>query len=174
MIDPTTTPGYEFGLRQGERALDRLISRTTGGGLSGEAIKAAEKFGQDYASSQVARSIAMLEPTIARGAGARQNIAQNVAGLGQTKAGIRFSGVQSARPPMMPNMEGQADIAKANVESQFWNNLLNLGVNLGTGMYMNNLLNPGTTGKTTPQTFSTPTTPTNQGYGYMPTGVSYL
>lgn len=43
-------PGYQFGLEQGQRALSQRIAGA-GGRVSGQAIKAAGRYGTDYASS---------------------------------------------------------------------------------------------------------------------------
>lgn len=49
--DLETDPGYQFGLDQGNQALDR---RAAAGGnyFSGQALKAAQRFGQDYAGTK--------------------------------------------------------------------------------------------------------------------------
>lgn len=43
-------PGYQFGLQQGQQALDRKIA-AMGGRVSGAALKAAARYGTDYAST---------------------------------------------------------------------------------------------------------------------------
>lgn len=48
--DVMMDPGYQFGLTEGQKAIDRKIA-SGGGRLSGAAIKAAGRFGTDYASS---------------------------------------------------------------------------------------------------------------------------
>lgn len=47
-------PGYGFRLREGEKALERMQSARGGGQglLSGAAIKAGQRYGQDYASQE--------------------------------------------------------------------------------------------------------------------------
>ena len=49
--DLENTPGYQFGLSQGSRALNNSAG-ARGNLLSGAALKAAERFGQDYAGQQ--------------------------------------------------------------------------------------------------------------------------
>lgn len=49
--DLENTPGYQFGLNQGQLALQRQQA-ATGSQLSGAAMKAAERYGQDYAGTQ--------------------------------------------------------------------------------------------------------------------------
>lgn len=49
--DLANTPGYQFGMDQGQLALQRQQA-ASGGLLSGAAMKAAERFGQDYAGTK--------------------------------------------------------------------------------------------------------------------------
>src|SRR5471030_202651 len=43
-------PGYQFGLKQGQTAIDRQTS-AAGGRISGAALKAAAQYGTDYATT---------------------------------------------------------------------------------------------------------------------------
>lgn len=49
--DLENDPGYQFGLSEGNKALDRRFA-AGGGYFSGAAIKAANRFGQDYAGTK--------------------------------------------------------------------------------------------------------------------------
>lgn len=49
--DLQNEPGYQFGLQQGNQALDRKAA-AGGGYFSGAALKAAQTFGQDYAGTK--------------------------------------------------------------------------------------------------------------------------
>lgn len=49
--DLASTPGYQFGIEQGQLALQRQQA-ASGGLFSGAALKAAERFGQDYAGTK--------------------------------------------------------------------------------------------------------------------------
>lgn len=49
--DLENDPGYQFGLREGNQALDRKAA-AGGGYFSGAALKAAQRFGQDYAGTK--------------------------------------------------------------------------------------------------------------------------
>ena len=51
MTDFTTDPGYAFRLSEGQKALDRSAA-ARGGLISGSALKAAERFGQDLGSQE--------------------------------------------------------------------------------------------------------------------------
>lgn len=48
----TTTPGYQFGLQQGQQALERSLA-ARGRSVSGAALKAASQFGTDYATTKL-------------------------------------------------------------------------------------------------------------------------
>jgi hypothetical protein len=50
-VDMTRDPGYQFRLSEGLKALDRQAA-ARGGLISGSALKAAQRFGQDYASGE--------------------------------------------------------------------------------------------------------------------------
>ena len=51
MSDFTTDPGYSFRLAEGQKALDRAAA-ARGGLISGGALKAAQRYGQDFASNE--------------------------------------------------------------------------------------------------------------------------
>lgn len=48
--DVMQDPGYQFGLDQGQQAIDRKVA-ASGGRVSGQAIKAAARFGTNYAAT---------------------------------------------------------------------------------------------------------------------------
>src|SRR4051812_11608734 len=52
-LDPSKIqmdPGYQFGLKQGQQAIDRQTA-AAGGRISGAALKAAAQYGTDYATT---------------------------------------------------------------------------------------------------------------------------
>lgn len=49
--DLENEPGYQFGLAEGQKGLDRK-AQAAGGYFSGAALKAAQRFGQDYAGTK--------------------------------------------------------------------------------------------------------------------------
>ena len=76
-----TDPGYQFRLSEGLKALDRTAAQR-GGLVSGGALKAAERYGQDYASNEYQNAFNRYYQE-------RQNMMaplQSLAGVGQTTA----------------------------------------------------------------------------------------
>lgn len=102
-------PGYQFRLSEGLKALDRQAA-ARGGLISGAALKAAGRYGQDYASNeyqnafnryqteraaqlQPLQSLAGVGQTTAQTLGqAGQTMAQNVGDIQQSAAAARASG----------------------------------------------------------------------------------
>jgi hypothetical protein len=72
-------PGYAFRLSEGQKALDRSAS-ARGGMLSGGALKAAQRFGQDMASQEYTNAFNRYQTERS----ARLNPLQSLAGFGQT------------------------------------------------------------------------------------------
>jgi hypothetical protein len=58
-------PGYQFGLKQGQLALDRKAA-AAGGRVSGAALKAASRYGADYATAGYGAEFARRESRLAR------------------------------------------------------------------------------------------------------------
>ena len=75
-------PGVEFQFETGERALENILSKTTGGAVSGDILKAATEFGQNFASTQLDTALNRLFPFINLDVGARTNIANLFRGEG--------------------------------------------------------------------------------------------
>lgn len=73
--DVMNTPGYQFGLDQGQLAIDRKIA-AGGGRVSGNAIKEAAMFGTNYATAGYGAADQRRENRLAR--------LQTLAGLGQS------------------------------------------------------------------------------------------
>jgi len=61
-------PGYQFGIDQGTEALHRRMA-AMGYGTSGNVAMATQKYGQDYASSQLDRQLALLRNSYDTGGG---------------------------------------------------------------------------------------------------------
>jgi hypothetical protein len=85
-------PGYQFGLQQGQLGIDRKTA-AAGGRISGAALKAADKFGTDYATTGYAgaynRQYGAATDTYNRANTARSdrlNRLAALAGIGQTSA----------------------------------------------------------------------------------------
>jgi hypothetical protein len=77
----TQDPGYAFRLSEGQKALDRQAA-ARGGLISGSALKAATRFGQDMASQEYNNAFNRYQTE----RNARLNPLQSLAGVGQTTA----------------------------------------------------------------------------------------
>ena len=87
-VDLTQDPGYAFRLSEGQKALDRSAA-ARGGLISGGALKAAQRFGQDLGSQEYQnaynRALTNYNANVARDA-TIYNRLSNMAGVGQTAA----------------------------------------------------------------------------------------
>ncbi len=81
MQDFTTDPGYAFRLAEGNKALDRTAA-ARGGQLSGGAMKAAERYGQDMGSQEYMNAYNRYQTNRAN----QLNPLQSLMGAGQTGA----------------------------------------------------------------------------------------
>lgn len=79
LADFTKDPGYDFRMREGQRGLDASAA-ARGGALSGGAIKAATRYGQDYASGEYQNAYNRFNADRT----ARFNRLSSLAGVGQT------------------------------------------------------------------------------------------
>lgn len=77
--DFTRDPGYDFRLHEGQRALDASAA-ARGGALSGGAVRAATRYGQDYASGEYSNAYNRFNADRTQ----RFNRLSSVAGIGQT------------------------------------------------------------------------------------------
>ena len=139
--DVMSDPGYQFGLDQGQQAIDRKIA-ASGGRVSGAAIKAASRFGTNYAATGY------------NAADQRRNDRLNrlaaLAGIGQTStqasaaagasAANQISGLTSAQG----NATGAGQIAQGNIWANTGNQIAALygrgttpAVNIPTSPYAN-------------------------------------
>jgi len=104
-------PGYQFGLNQGQTAIDRSAAGR-GGLYSGATLKALERFGQDYAGSKL---------------GETYNRLASVAGLGQTAvAGTNQAGMNAGNQ-ISASQQGLGNALGANALNQgnIWGNAVN-------------------------------------------------
>lgn len=104
-VDMTQDPGYQFRLSEGMKALERQAAARSGL-ISGGALKAASRYGQDYASNEyqnaynralsqynTTAALAGIGQTAANTLGqAGQNMASNVGEAYQNAANARASG----------------------------------------------------------------------------------
>jgi len=79
--DFTTDPGYAFRLSEGQKQLDRQAA-IRGGQISGAALKAAGRYGQEMASQEFGNAYNRFRET----QGLRRNALAGVAGYGPTAA----------------------------------------------------------------------------------------
>lgn len=92
MADFVKDPGYDFRMQQGQQGLDRSAA-ARGGALSGGAIKASERYNQDYASGEYGKAYDRYNNDLTT----RYNRLANIAGTGQTAtAQIGQQGTQVA------------------------------------------------------------------------------
>ena len=150
LIDRATTPeevmqdpGYQFGLQQGQQALDRKIA-AMGGRVSGASLKAAARYGTDYASTG-------YNAAYQRGQD-RLNRLAAIAGLGQTATQASAQSGANATNAISNLMtsQGDANAARSIAQGNIW---ANAGNQLA-GYFMN-------------QQRRTPSyVPNSAGYGY--------
>ena len=124
--DLQNEPGYLFGLQQGNQALDRKAA-AGGGYFSGAALKAAQRFGQDYAGTKFGEAFN-------RDTANKTNTFNRLTGLinpGQTAAnqvgtmGASYANQVGNNLTSNATAQGAAGIAGANA----WQNAINGGVN---------------------------------------------
>jgi len=124
--DLQNEPGYQFGLKQGQQALDRKAA-AGGGYFSGAALKAAQTFGQDYAGTKYGEAFNRdtttknniynrLQGIVSPG----QVATNNVGTMGQGYANSVGNNLTAAA-----DAQGAAGIAGANA----WQKAINQGVN---------------------------------------------
>ena len=105
-------PGYQFGLDQGNQALDRKVA-AAGGRVSGAALKGAQRFGVDYATTGYNAAYQRRQDRI--------NRLQQLAGIGQTAtagsaaAGAAASGANANLYSAQGNAAGAASLAQGNI-----------------------------------------------------------
>lgn len=138
LIDKATTqeevmrdPGYQFGLQQGQQALDRKIA-AMGGRVSGASLKAAARYGTDYASTG-------YNAAYQRGQD-RLNRLAAIAGLGQTATQASAQSGANATNAISNLMtsQGDANAARSIAQGNIW---ANAGNQLA-GYYMNQQRQP--------------------------------
>ena len=128
-------PGYQFGLTQGQQAIDRQTA-AAGGRISGSALKAAAQYGTDYATTGYSAAYGRVKQTrddrlnrLAALAGIGQSATDGTAAAGQasTKAG-------NALQQAAGTNAGAATLAQGNIWGNAGNQLAALyGRNTNTG-----------------------------------------
>lgn len=124
--DVMQDPGYAFGAQQGQQAIDRKIA-ASGGRVSGQAIKAAARFGTDYASTGYGAAYQRRQD--------RLNRLAALAGIGQTAttgsaaAGAASSNAISSLLSSQGDATAAGQVARANIWGDSAKQLAALGKN---------------------------------------------
>jgi hypothetical protein len=126
MEDYKQDPGYAFRLTEGQKALERTAA-ARGGLISGGALKAAERFGQDMGSQEYMNAFNRYQTERA----ARLNPLQSMTGMGQTTANTL--GTMGAN---MATNVGQNYQSAANARASGYVGGAN-AISGGLGQYMN-------------------------------------
>ena len=129
--DLTSSPGYQFGLLEGQRALDQKAAGA-GGYFSGANLKAAQRYGQDYAGTKFNEAFNQDQSSknqLYNFLGGQSTVGQNSA-AGQAAAGQNAANNLSNIYQGLGNAQGAAAIAGGNA----WSN----AINQGTSAYQNN------------------------------------
>lgn len=120
--DVMNEPGYQFGLQQGQTALDRKIA-AMGGRVSGQALKAASRYNSDYATTRYGQAYD-------RNNQERQtklNRIAELAGIGQTAVGQTTQAGQNSTNAISQLLSSQGDATGAArmAQGNIWGNVAN-------------------------------------------------
>lgn len=123
--DVMATPGYQFGLDQGQNSLNKQLN-ARGLSYSGAALKAANRYGTDYATTKYDNAFGNLQSANQQS----YNQLMGAAGLGQASANNTASAGQQFGTQAGNNMigAGNAQAASGIAQSNAWQNALNQGV----------------------------------------------
>ena len=119
MEDFTADPGYKFRLSEGLKALDRSAA-SRGGLISGAALKAVNRYGQDYASNEYTNAFNRYGIERERAL----NPVQSMAGIGQTtaqqlgNAAQNFGNAQANNIMSAGNANASSYLGQANMLNQ--------------------------------------------------------
>lgn len=108
-------PGYQFGMDQGQQAISRRIA-AGGGRVSGQAIKAAARFGTDYGAVGYGAAYQRRQD--------RLNRLASLAGVGQTATGASAAAGQSSANNIsaLLSSQGDANAASTLAKGNVWQN----------------------------------------------------
>jgi hypothetical protein len=115
----TADPGYQFRLSEGLKGLDRQAA-ARGGLISGAALKAAGRYGQDYASNEYTNAFNRYQTE----RNAQLNPLQSMAGMGQTtaqqlgNAAQNFGNAQANNIMSAGNANASSYLGQANMLNQ--------------------------------------------------------
>jgi hypothetical protein len=114
-------PGYAFRLKEGQQALDRSAA-ARGGLISGNALKAAQRYGQEMGSQEYMNAFNRYQTERA----ARLNPLQSLTGMGQTTANTLGAAGQ--------NYATGAGTIAGNMAGNVGNLYMQQGVNQGNAL----------------------------------------
>ena len=141
MADFNADPGYAFRLSEGQKALDRQAA-ARGGLISGSALKAAQRYGQDMGTQDYGRA---LQDFYGRQEVAR-NAAAGVAGFGPTSNALAATAGErlvTGSAPLMQNQGYNTANAMLAGERARQSSYGNIGAALGSGGFSNMFGNYG-------------------------------
>lgn len=139
MDDFQKDPGYDFRMKEGQKAIERSAA-AKGGLQSGGTLKALARYGQDYASNEYQNAYSRFNADRDR----RFNRLSSLAGLGQTAnqmSSAASSGYANNVGDILmnnANAQGAAGIAGANAWGNSLNNIGRLGMDLYSMNQMQN------------------------------------
>jgi hypothetical protein len=118
-------PGYQFGLDQGQKAINQRVA-AGGGRVSGQAIKAAARFGTDYGASGYGAAYQRKQD--------RLNRLAALAGVGQTAtAGTMQAGqFSTGNIGRAYSNQGEATAASQLARGNIWADTLNKTISNGS------------------------------------------
>jgi hypothetical protein len=131
-------PGYQFGLQQGQQAIDRKAA-AAGGRVSGAALKAANRFATDYATSGYNAAYGRREDRLAR--------LQTLAGYGNSATGSVANAGQNSTNAISQAMQSQGDAfgAARLASGNIWQNTANQIGAIGSRAFQTpSYINPAT------------------------------
>jgi len=129
MQDFTTDPGYNFRLAEGNKALDRTAA-ARGGLLSGGAMKAAQRYGQEMGSQEYMNAFNRYQTNRAN----QLNPLQSLMGSGQTAANTLTSAAGGLGQSLAENAIGAGNARASGYVGQA--NALTGALNQGVNTYM--------------------------------------
>lgn len=155
MADFEQDPGYGFRLAEGQKALERQAA-ARGGLISGSALKAATRYGQDMGSQEYQNAYNRFQTNRAN----KLNPLQSMAGQGQTSANTLGNAAQS-----YANQAGEAYMGAGNARASGYMGQAN-AISGGIGQYTNYQQNQNMMNMFKPQQSYTPPfyDPSSMGY----------
>ena len=133
------TPGYDFRLSEGQKALERSAASRSGV-LSGAQLKAQERYAQDFASNEYQNYLNRLSQTIGIGANAAAGQATGILNTAGNQANINLAGQQLTQNAFQNIAGAQTQVGAARAsgylgEQAAGTNLLNSAASIAGAYY---------------------------------------